>query len=82
VVDIDEESQYLGKQIVASRGGFVLMSCQYRGENFVAICKQQDVGETKLEVTPLALILPNEKLDFITDTMGESPIIRKEEDNG
>lgn len=81
IVDIDAESESIGKELVSSRGRILLMSCQYRGENFVALCSQEDVDGTKLKVTPLALVLPNEKLDNLTDLMGNSPIIPKEQDD-
>jgi len=78
VVDIDEESESIGKNLAHSRGGLLLMSCQYRGENFVALCKKKNINKKQVEVTPLAIILTNEKLQFVTDLNGDHPIIRGE----
>lgn len=58
--------------------GFLLMSCQFRGENFIAICSSRDVAGEKVAVRPLALVLREEHLDHLTDPIGGKPVEIKE----
>jgi len=79
VRDIDEEDRERAAPLIDDRSGLVLMSCQYRGENFTGIFKRKDLGENKIALTPLALLLREDKLDNLKDLEGDSPIIIEKE---
>lgn len=64
-----------------SLGDFILMSVQYRGENFICMCKTKELDEERISVKPVALWLTEEQKDNITDVMGNCPEINKGENN-
>lgn len=53
--------------------GFVLMSVQYRGENFACMCQVEDLNKEYVSVKPIALLLSKEQKLHLTDVMGDSP---------
>ena len=64
-----------------SLGDFVLMSVQYRGENFISLCKTKELDEERISVKPVALWLTEEQKDHLTDVMGNSPDVPTGENN-
>ena len=52
---------------------FVLMSVQYRGENFACMCQVEDIDPEYVSVKPVALLLSEEQKDHLTDVVGGSP---------
>jgi len=53
--------------------GYVLMSVQYRGENFACLCKVEDLDAKYVSVKPVALLLKEDQKEHIADVMGDSP---------
>lgn len=81
VQDISEEDRTRAAPLVEDKSGLVLMSCQYRGENFTGIFKKKELGNGKVALIPLALLMREDKVQNLTDVMGDSPIILKGEQN-
>ena len=80
VQDISEEDRETAKPLV--QPGFILMSAQYRGENFTVLCSTRRVGDKQIAARPLALILRDEHLDNLTDPVGGHPVhVGKEADD-
>lgn len=79
VQDISEEDRARAKMF--AQAGMLLMSCQYRGENFTVLCTSRDVNETHKAVRPLALLLREEQLDNLTDPTGGRPVLVEKELN-
>ena len=82
VRDIDEEDRSRAKPLTDGRDGLVLMSCQYRGENFTGIFQKKDLEANKVALVPLALLMREDKVEHMTDVMGDSPILMKGIENG
>lgn len=61
------------REAAQGMSGFVLMSVQYRGENFACLCKVEDLDAMYVSVKPVALLLKEDQKDHITDVMGNSP---------
>jgi len=53
--------------------GLILMSCQYRGENFTSICRISEIDSRRVRVKPLALVLNESKLEHVMDHEGTTP---------
>lgn len=79
VRDIDAEDRARAQPLVDGRDGLVLMSCQFRGENFTGIFQQRDLAAGKVALVPLALIMKEDKVGCLTDVMGDKPIILEKE---
>ena len=74
VDDINEEELELGKQLIEGLTRLTLLACQYRGENFTAVCTARDLGLTKVSFRPVALLLTNDKAEHLTDMEGRPPM--------
>lgn len=54
--------------------GYLVMSVQYRGENFACLCTVKEEENPELvRVRPIALLLKDKQKGHITDVMGQSP---------
>ena len=60
------------KQVTAE-SGLVIMSIQYRKENFACLCKVEDLNAEYVSVKPLALVLSEDQKEHITDVLGNRP---------
>lgn len=79
VVDISERDTERLSDIIQRPAGIVLMSCKYRGENFIAICKKNNIEGDLVGFKPMALLLNNSKSAYLTDPAGEPPFESREE---
>jgi len=70
--DEEEFAEKLGE-------GYIVMSVQFRGENFACLCTIEELDPEHVSVRPRALLLREEQKEHITDVMGEKPTIRKQE---
>jgi len=59
--------------IVEKFDDLTLMSVQYRGENFTALCRTEILKDDFVSVKPIALMLTEEKLDHVRDVDGNAP---------
>ena len=84
LVDCPEDYELLGVtdpeqidpellQAAEKLSGFVVMSVQYRGENFAALCKVEDLGPEYVSVKPVALLLSEKQKGNLTDPLGNRP---------
>ena len=62
-------------------GHLIIMSCQYRGENFSVVCSAKDAGD-KVRIKPLALVLKDSMLDHLVDVNGNNPADFKLDEEG
>lgn len=73
VQDIDASSRDLASPLLEGKTGLILMSCQYRGENFTSICRISEIDSRRVRVKPLALVLNESKLEHVMDHEGTTP---------
>jgi hypothetical protein len=70
---IDEEMQKKAYPYLSTLTSHLVMSIQYRGENFAALCQVKNLDADRVSVTPVALLLNEEQKKHLTDVKGRTP---------
>lgn len=82
VEDIDPDAKRKAAQVLEAFDNLMLMSVQYRGENFTALCTRTSLGKGYVSIRPIALMLTEKKLDHVRDVEGNPPTeVRKTDPN-
>lgn len=70
---IAEEMQKKAYPFLSTLTSHLVMSIQYRGENFTALCQVKNLDADRVTVTPVALLLSEDQKKHLTDVKGRTP---------